>query len=332
MWEKGHKALFLIAGLLIVTGSVWVLRPRPEKPQLLPTLWIFYARATGLHETLYGRHYSARGRPLGKPLRIGALGLIQQIQGAASGLGRWEWVTTGHFVVGLTRGRVSIRRRAPARRQILSVAEFERKLYSVVEGSNQRQVSVAQWTANGWHVIRSNLPIGITTLVQGPQSTVWVLTAQPDRAYVTEVQGGNQRYKTPPLEPQGTMGFWQGEPVIPFVRGSGTFGFWDGLDHRFPSVYRAAVSVTDTAPLWGLGVYGMIPFSDGRFNLQRTVPWPSHMPTTPEPLSSGTSPWVAVFSGFSQGIWFNVNAGRFGPSFQIKTPWWAVVRAASLGS
>lgn len=333
MISQGRKALFFILGLVIVTGSVIFLREKPTKPQPVPSLWFFYARATGLKETLYGRHYSARGRPLGPPVRIGKLGLIQETDDAAPAPGGWEWVTLGRSVVGLYHGHVASRRPAPADQDILSIAESPQgQLDAVVERAQSNRVAIDQWRGGHWQTLLAGLPIGITTLVQGPRSSTWALVAQPTRAYLDEVQGGHQRYRTPTLQPQGTVGFFGSEPVLPYATGVDTFGFWTGRRHQFSSVYHAAVSVADTAPLWGLGVRGMIPFLHGRFLPEKVVPWPHRMPTTPEPLVSGQSSWVAILSGFSQGTWFNVKTGRFGPSFQIKTPWWAVVRAASLGS
>lgn len=326
MISKGREALFFIIGLLVMLGAVWVLRPTASAP---PNLWIFYARATGTQEMLWGRRYTAAGRPRGTPLKLGPLGLTQETEVAGAGEGA-VWVTTGPMVFGIREGRVWRRYPAPSGAQVLSLAVFSGRLYGVVESRQARRVSVMAWR-HRWRTVKSGMPLGITTLVAGPHHSVWALTAEPHKARLTEVAGGQRAYGTASLEPQGTAGFAGNQPIIPYARGASQFGYWSRRAHAFASVYQAAISVTNTQPLWGLGVRGMIPFASGRFRFGRTVPWPSPQATTLVVIGQG-HPWIAVLDGFSQGRWFNVETGQFGPGFQIKTPWWAVVRAASLGS
>lgn len=329
-FDKGRKALFFL-GLAIIAGVWWSASPRPLTVSKVPDLWIFYARATGVNEVLFGRRYSARGQPAGPILRLGRLGLVQEAETAAAGPRGWEWVTTGGGVLGIHRGRVAVRRPAPPREQIVSVAVVDNTLQAVAERMDGSQVSVLTWKNQGWMDEAKGLPLGITTLLAGPGDSVWTLTAEPDRARLTEITGGRIQYRTGPLEPQGTAGFAGGMPIIPFATGRNTFGYWTGTRHDFTSVYGAAVSVTDTNPLWGLGVKGMIPYQGGAFQTRHVVPWPHPQETTPVILG-GHGSWIAILDGFSQGQWFNVETGTYGPQFQIKTPWWAVVRAASLGS
>ncbi len=329
-FSKGRKALFFL-GLAIVVGVLWTAYPRPLPVSNVPDLWIFYARATGVNEVLFGRRYTARGKPAGSVLRLGRLGLVQEAETASNGPQGWEWVTTGGAVFGIHGGRVVARRPAPQGSQIVSLAVVDNTLQAVAERMDGSHVSVLVWKSDGWVEEATNLPLGITTLLAGPGQSVWSLTAEPDRARLTEITGGRIQYRTGRLEPQGTAGFVDGTPIIPFAAGRSTFGYWTGTRHDFASVYRAAISVTDTNPLWGLGVKGMIPYQGGAFQTRHLVPWPHPQETTPVMLG-GDGPWIAILDGFSQGQWFNVETGTFGPQFQIKTPWWAVVRAASLGS
>ncbi len=328
-FSKGREALFFL-GLAIAVGVLWQAYPRSLRVSKVPGLWIFYARATGINEVLFGRPYTARGKPAGPVLRLGRLGLVQEAQTATAGFKGWEWVTTGWNVLGI-HGRVVVRRPAPPGDQIVSVAMVDGTLQAVAERFDGSHVRVLRWGSHGWIDEQRRLPLGITTLVSGPQDSVWVLTAEPDQARLTEIAGGHTQYHSGPLEPQGTAGFVGGMPVIPYAVGQNTFGYWTGTRHDFSSVYHAALSVTDTTPLWGLGVKGMIPYRDGAFQTDKLVPWPRRQDTTPVILTGGGS-WIAILDGFSQGQWFNVETGQFGPPFQINTPWWAVVRAASLGS
>ncbi len=332
---KGRQALFFVTGfvgLAILAASLWGFYPRSPSSKTLPTLWIFYARTAGRGEILYARNYSARGQPMGAPLRLGRLGLVAENEVAFPGTHGWEWVTTGGAVLGIRSGRVRDRLPAPPKTTILCIADISGALDGVVESRAGNHIAVDRWDGRSWRTLATSLPVGITTLEEGLQGSLWALIADPTQVWLKEVRPRSELVHVARVEPQGTVGFsWRG-PVLPYTRGLKAFGYWrDGL-HRFGSVYQAAVSVTDTEPLWGVGVAGMIPFAAGQFQNPRTVRWPHRQITTPEVLNGGNSAWVAVLDGFSQGTWFNVRTGRFGPDFQIKTPWWAVVRAASLGS
>lgn len=332
MFVKGRQALFFVIGFLVVGFSLWKFYPGTAATSAgPPTLWLFYARATGIREALYARHYSSQGHPLGRAISLGRLGLVQETEVASAGLPGWEWVTLGTCVVGIYHGAVVRRLAAPAGMSALSIADLSGNLYAVVESPRSQQVAIDRWSGRGWRQVLGDFPVGITLLVPGSHHTVWVWVADPHRAWLFEVSGGLEVLHTPRIEPQGSVGFSQGHPLVPYAKGTNTFGYWNGREHVFSSVYEAAISVTDTIPLWGLGVHGMIPYRHGRFAFRRTVFWPHPQTTSPQALSSSGS-WVAILDGFSQGVWFNVATGRFGPGFQIKTPWWAVVRAASLGS
>lgn len=332
MVEKGRRALFFIAGLLIVGLALWRFYPSPSTPASLPTLWIFYARATGNREILFARHYSPRGRALGTAIRVGPLGLVQETQVAGAGQDGWEWVTVGSAVYGIHGGRVGQKISAPAGYDVLSVADFGNGLDGVAETVNGSKVVVYHWDGKRWVAATSPLPVGITTLAAGSGQSVWALIAQPDRAWLQQVSPGHSRLATPALQPQGTVGFFNGSPIVPYASGTSAFGYWSRGSHRFASVYDAAIAVTDTTPLWGIGVKGMIPFRHGQFVSADVIKWPSRQVTAPQSLGQGNRAWIAILDGFSQGRWFDVDTGQFGPAFQIKTPWWAVVRAASLGS
>lgn len=337
MWLKGRQALFFLYWVALVALVLMVAMqqsfrsvPRHESP--IPSLWIFYARATGSKEVLFGRHYSHRGRPLGPAIRVGTLGLVEQVEVAQTGRPGWEWVTLGHQVVGIHDGAVARRLAAPPGLTVLAIAFWASKLYAVTEPPQGGAVDVDEWSGHHWRRIRAGLPPGITDLVAGPGHSLWAFVAFPHEARLVAIRGPGIGMTTPHFAPQGTVAFQKGHPIIPFSRGARTFGYWEGSSHLFSSVYQAAISVADTTPVWGLGVKGMIPFKNGRFHPGSTVVWPSRQVTTPSALTDGSSAWIAVFDGFSQGTWFNVATGHFGPSFQIKTPWWAVVRAAAFGS
>lgn len=327
---KGRQALFFVLGLLVVASAVWHYYPRPVATASPPDLWIFYARATSTQEVLYGRRYSPQGVALNRPIRLGRLGLVQPIEVASAGPSGHQWVTTGRTLLVLGRHRVIKTIPAPAGYDLLSVKSISGALYGVAESLHGSSVVIDRLSGGAWVMAKGGLPLGITTLAAGPHRSVWVLVADPRRADLQEIWPGQQSLVLKGMEPQGTLGFGGGMPVITYADGSNGFGWWDGQRHPFRSVYQAAISVSDTSPLWGLGVRGMIPFRGGRFDLAQTAYWPGRETTTPQVVGSG--PWIAVMDGFSQGRWFNVDSGRFGPSFQIKTPWWAVVRAASLGS
>lgn len=331
MLSKGRQALFFVAGVLIAAGGVLALRPRQNSEPPPPTLWLYYARATGAKEVLWARHYTSAGRALGPAIRVGPLGLVQQTEVAASGPRGWQWVTLGSTVAGIEDGRVRLKHPAPKGRQILSITDFRAQLDVVVESADGGGIGIDQWQGSTWVPLLRDLPVGITTLLQGADGSLWAMVAQPDRAWLKELSGGSTRVWTPAIEPQGTAGFDGNQPLVPYARGSNRFGYWDGQLHAFSSVYQAALSVTDTAPLWGIGVRGMIPYVNHQFKNAKAVRWPGPEATTTVVVGEG-GPWIAVLDGFSQGNWFNVQTGRFGPAFQIKTPWWAVVRAASLGS
>ena len=327
--KKGLRALFFVATLLLATYAAMRLWPQPESGP--PHLWVFYARVTGGREILYGRQYSPSGKALGPSVRIGRLGLVQQVEVATPGVHHSVWVTLGHEVDALQGRHVVVTRLSPKNRTVLSVKDVAGSLYAVVENPAATTLSIDIWHHQGWHPLRSGLPLGITSLVTGPAHSLWALSALPDEAVLTEIVGGHQVTASPPFQPQGTVGFAEGRPVLPYAFGSNGFGYWTGTRHIFYSVYQAAISVTDTTPLWGLSVRGMVPFRRGQFDWADIVSWPQKQATTPTVID-GSGPWVAVLDGFSQGEWFNIETGKFGPAFQIKTPWWAVVRAASLGS
>ncbi len=336
MGLKGRQALFflclaaLTAVVLMVVQRSFRSVSRRDPP--IPTLWIFYARATGSKEVLFGRHYSHRGHPLGRAIRVGTLGMVEQVEVAQAGQPGWEWVTLGHQVAGIYHGAVARRLSAPPGQTVLAIALWKLKLYAVTEPSSGGPVGVDQWSGHHWRLIYSDLPQGITSLVGGSGHSLWAFVVFPHEARLIAIRGPGTGITTPHFAPQGTVAFQKSHPIIPFSTGARTFGYWEGSSHLFSSVYQAAISVADTTPVWGLGVKGMIPFRNGRFRLGSTVAWPSRQVTTPSALADGSSAWIAVFDGFSQGTWFNVATGQFGSSFQIKTPWWAVVRAAALGS
>lgn len=329
MRGKGLRALFFVVALALGAFAAVQLWPRPESG--VPTLWLFYARITGGGEILYGRQYSPSGKVVGPWVRVGRLGLVQPVEVATPGMHHSVWVTVGREVAALQGGRVVVKRPAPRGRTALSVKDVAGALYAVVENPAGTALSIDVWRHQGWRPLRSGLPLGITSLVTGSGHSLWALSALPHRAVLTEIVGGRAVTRTPLFQPQGTVGFAGGRPVLPYAFGSNGFGYWTGSLHIFRSVYQAAISVTDSTPLWGLTVRGMVPFRRGQFDWPDTVAWPKKQATTPTVID-GPGPWVAVMDGFSQGEWFNVQTGKFGPTFQIKTPWWAVVRAASLGS
>ncbi|NMP23007.1 hypothetical protein [Sulfobacillus harzensis] len=316
--------------LVLVAGGLAVTLAHPRASAPLPRLWIFYARSRGNQEILYGREYTAKGKPLEPALKIGPLGLVQQVQVASPGVKHSVWVTLGGAVVALDGHRVATRRPAPDGWTILSVRDISGRLYAIAENVRRNRVSAMIWRQNGWVTLASRLPLAITTLETGSGHSLWALSASPHEAQLIPI-GGRPGRVIASVAPQGTVGFSGGHPVLPYATGSNGFGYWTGRRHRFRSVYQAAISVTDTTPLWGLGVNGMVPYRQNRFDWRDAVRWPTRQQTTPTVIA-GSGPWVAVLDGFSQGEWFNIQTGRFGPSFQIKTPWWAVVRAASLGS
>ncbi|MDA8192591.1 MAG: hypothetical protein M0Z53_01145 [Thermaerobacter sp.] len=320
---------FLAAGLGFGTG-------RTEGPRVAPGfIEVCYAVRTAGGETLACRSYSASGGARGPAVAVGRLGLVAEAQTAGAVPG--AIVTTTGFAVKIVRaGRVHTMARAPADWTLLAVRRVAGRIWTVAENVAKRQDVIGRLGANGrWDWVKTPIPAGITTLLRQPSGQLAVAVMSSHRARVLSGKG-RPLASVGGITPQGTVGFAEGKTLVPFASGSNGFGLALVAARQvqyqlYPSVYRAVIEVTDTSPVWGVSPEGMVPFRQGRFRFSERRRWPRPLPGTITLVGSGR-PWMLVVDGNSQGVWFNVQTGRYGPGFQINTPWPAVVRAIALGS
>lgn len=328
----GLKALFFILVPLGMTAC-----GVPVVSQAAPAgLLMFYARpVSGTRETLWVRPYSASGKPRAKPVNLGQLGLVAEA-GIVSVSGPKVYVTLGHSLVVLQHGRVVARWAVPVGDSLLSVRVLHQRVYGVMENLNGSRVNIDMWRHRRWRTVASKIPLGITTLEAGLGGAPWALVSDPRRAWLISLEW-SERIQVDHV-PQGTVGFSGRRGLVPFTSGASGFDMAEvNLSHgslrtlRFRSVNHAILVMADTIPSWGTSVKGMVPYRRGHFLWSKLVPWPGTLATTPVLVGRG-APWILVLDGPSQGYWFNVDSGTFGPRFQMNAPWRAVVRAISLTS
>lgn len=335
--RRGGKVLFSLfgAGLIVGCGTTLSHQVSP----LQGKLYLIYALPnTNRGETLWERSYTASGHPVSGPVRLGRLGLIAQSQ-IATGTSHGIAVTTGHRVVSIQNRLMRRIVTVPPGQTVLSIRFVQNRLYAVVENVTNNRVTVDRVSrGHSLHTVWAGLPLGITSIWVGPHQYPFVSIMRPFSALIEQIAPIKRSYPwLSQVAPQGTVGFSRSSPIVPFSEGRNGFGVKkigriSTQTIRFSSVYQAAIEVTDTQPLWGLSPTGMVPYSvsRSRFLWSRLKSWPRPLKTTA--TMAGRGPWIVILDGPSQGFWFNVVSGHFGPSFQIKAPWRAVVRATVLSS
>jgi len=331
--QKAFRSPMGIGGLLLILAlglaSAFGHSPYAANP---PNLWLFYALPAGTHEVLWARLYSPTGHPINQPRRLGRLGLVEPWGEAWSSAGG-PLVSTGRAVFYRMAGSWH-RLPAPPGVRVMAVGSKGRTDYGVMENGEGTRVWVSRWTGTGWQSVTGPLPMGITTFVRGPGSHLSIAVVTPNRLWLDTLGQTNRAWGWLSKTPEGTVAFLGSRALVPYTEGLSGFGLavWGQgvFEQTFP-VTRAVLQVTDTHPVWGLTVKGMRRIVPNRLVGGPLVPWPRPLATTPT-VVSGAGPWILIMDGFSQGLWFNTATGRFDGSLQIKTPWRAVVRAASLGS
>lgn len=333
-WQKSQKVFFVLS--ILGLGAIAWARSTGRAPLPQARLEVCYALpARQSAEDLVCRPFSPTGEPQGRPTHLGRLGLVAQT-GVATADGNGFLVTVGGAVDAVQGGRIRTIARAPHGWTVLEVKNIAGQVWALLERAGAHRARVAVWTRGHWRQ-RDILPHGIAEFLVGPQGIPAVAVMTPMSARVIFL---SHRAASPPpltgVAPQGSVAFVHDTALIPFATGVNGFGLAQGQgkamrEKVFRSVRRAVIMVTNTTPVWGISPSGMIPWRSGRFATDAVLPWPKPLPGTMTVIGRGT-PWIVIVAGMSQGVWFNVAKGRFGPSFQIKTPWRAVVRAIALGS
>lgn len=292
-----------------------------QSPPALPHLSVLTARVTKGHEHLWLTGFSAQGKPQTAALDLGRLGLVAQTQiAAASPYGLW--ISLGDTVVKVRHQAIVGRIVAPRGTTVLSLRWISRQLWVVAENIQANAIWVFARRNHRWIKV-TGLPVGITTLARGFRGSPYAFTVGPTWARVTGLKSLQRFPMVRRMMPQGTIAFSKPHAaLIPFSTGTRGFGaarvFPAGLRSvHYASVWRAAIEVTDTHPMWGLTPKGMVPYRrHGSFYWNKLKPWPTPLQATAVVVGRGR-PWVLVLGGPSQGFWFNVETGRYGPQFKI---------------
>lgn len=330
---------WLAVFVCLLAGGLAAAAPGPGGRTARPDrLWILYALPRGAGETLRAAALSPTGRVMAPPLALGPLGLVSQTQ-IMTVMPAGFLVTVGSRVAWVRPGSVRWYRPLASRADIVgSLRYLGGRVWLVGENRITGAVRIYRWRPGHPAVPVRRVPEGIVTLERGPGGTAALFVVTPASAIIVPLQGARRPY--PPFwgVPQGTVGFAGQTALIPYTAGRTGFGLAkvspSGIARvTFASVQRAVLAVTDTNPVWGLTLAGMVPYRQraGQFDWAARRPWPRRLLAEPVVVGSG-QPWILVLDGPADGFWFNVAAGQFGPAFQIKVPWPAVVRAMALRS
>ncbi|MCL5971799.1 MAG: hypothetical protein M1499_04460 [Firmicutes bacterium] len=301
-------------------------------------LALYTTPATAGTEWLWASQFSSDGHPLGTSQRLGVLGPVAQTELATRGPNFVTFITLGTKIISLSRTqRVRVVAPMPPGYYALSVRWWPSGLLAVVESDKASHVQIWRWKHGDWQVLRKSLPEGIVTLIDGPSAQPMALIVDPHRVYTVPVFSRSLQY--PVLNggsPQGTAGFAGLREVVPYATGARGFGQWTatpqtprGSRQRFVSVQQAVLEMAPGSSLWGLTVHGMVPYHGTKPQWAHIRYWPAPMQTTMVVEGRGT-PWLLILDGASQGIWFNVRSGNYGPQFAITMPYPDVVREVAI--
>ncbi len=289
-------------------------------------------------EWLWARRFSPGGNPLGSSQRLGVLGPVAQTELATRGPHFSTFITLGSKIISLSRTqRIRAVASMPPGYYALSVRWWSSGLLAVVESYRATHAQIWRWRHGSWQVLRKSLPEGIVTLIDGPSAQPVALIVDPHRVYTVSVFSPGLHY--PQFDhgsPQGTAGFAGIREVIPYAAGSHGFGQWiarpktqRGSRQDFESVQQAVLEMAQGSPLWGVTVHGMVPYHGTKPQWSQIRNWPVPMQTTMVVEGRGT-PWILILDGASQGVWFNIGSGHYGPQFAITMPYPDVVREVSI--
>lgn len=289
-------------------------------------------------EWIWENRFSPDGHPLGSARRLGILGPVAQTEIATRGPHQSTFITLGNKIVSLSKTQ-EVRTVAvlPPGYYALSIRWWPLGLLAVVESDKASHAQIWSWRQGNWKVLRKSLPEGIVTLIDGPLAHPMALIVDPHRVYTVSVFSRGLHY--PVFDhgsPQGTAGFVGNTEVIPYAAGARGFGQWTakpntkrGSRQHFLSVQQAVIEMAQGSPLWGVMARGMVPYHGTRPQWSQIRYWPTPMQTTMVVEGRGT-PWILILDGASQGVWFNVRSGDYGPQFSITMPYPDVVREVAI--
>jgi hypothetical protein len=297
----------------------------------LPGVTIYYTLPTSSYSLGVLQWFSANGRPLGT-VKLGPVGLMGWNSVVSSQRGADLLATTGYAIKMVDpSGVIRTLPNPDPPHPVLEVRWLGGRVYAVTaKGAGEE---LWHWEKDGWQPNEA-LPPGLPILLswQGQPLVVLIRT----RGVVVLGQG---RYLSAPgVVATGSGAVFGSEVLIPFTRtlandrpGLLTADLQSGRWHAtfYPDLARSPWMVTPTNPPWAAVAQGMARFDPRRGDFRSVVRWPEQLLGRLGVVGRGAG-WILVLAGATQGYWFDVSRGRFGPAFGVRLPPGAVVRGASL--
>ncbi len=307
---------------VVVTGTA----PAPVQPVGLVALYVIPGDRG--EEAWVGTFGAQGGPPESKPVRLGPMGLVAQTNALVTRRRTWQ-ATLGGMVLWGAAGRIVGRMKVPEGMTMLSLGWSGGSLYGME--SSLRGGPLALVRFDGYHDRRvGQVPAGIASL--WPSANAGPKVSVIEENDVTWYgHDGTEASKT--LH-HVAASFWVGyrgnQGLVAYSQGPRRFG-WAWLNFRSiqrittMDPKRAVLGVIDASPLWGFGVFGVVPWDHQHFEFDRVRRWPGSMPTTITLVENG-GPWSLILGGAGQGYWFDADGGHFGARFRLQLPTRAIIR------